>query len=54
MKINGEKIMYLGDTLQLTLKANIVTNLNAWNYNWLSTDQSIASVSTTGSVYGKK
>lgn len=53
-KLNGEKIMYLGDTLQLTLKANIVTNLNAWNYNWLSTDQSIASVSTTGSVYGKK
>lgn len=53
-KLNGEYIVYLGDTLQLTLKANIATTINAWNYNWLSTDQSVASVSTTGSVYGKK
>ncbi len=52
-KLNGEIIVYLESSFQLTLTSNLSSNANRWDYNWLSTNQNIATVSTTGNVYGK-
>ncbi len=48
------KTIYLDKAVQLTLSDDLGNaKLNNWNYNWISSDSSIATISSTGLLIGK-
>lgn len=53
-KDNAEITLFLNETRQLSLVDDIgTTKLNAWNFNWISSDESVATISSSGLLVAK-